>query len=118
MPEISSSREPACSYCGDPYHRCCFHCHRPGVPYEYRGITFDGLVARKGERLCRACADRAYEAEGIDILVVDGRPSIPPYVVNTVRDRDVAHIFIPPELRGYDGRDRSPRQRAGKRRGR
>jgi hypothetical protein len=111
MPEISSSREPACGYCGEPYHKRCFHCHRLGVPYEYRGITFDGLIARKGERLCSACADRACEAEGIDILVVDDRPSVPPYVYNTVRDRDVAHIFIPPEQRGYDGRDRLPRLR-------
>lgn len=100
-----------CTYCGEPYHRQCMHCHRPGVPYDYRGITFDGLIARKGERLCRSCAGAAHEAEGVNILVVDDRPSIPPYVVNTVRDRDVVHIFMPPELRGIDGRDRPGRRR-------
>jgi hypothetical protein len=45
------------------------------------------------------------DAEGTDILVVDGRPSIPPYVVNTVRDRDTVPIWLAPELRGIDGRD-------------
>jgi hypothetical protein len=103
-----------CTYCGEPYHGRCMHCHRAGVPYEYRGVTFDGLTAYKGEKLCPACRDAIMAVEGVDILVVDDRPSIPPYVVNTVRDRDVVHIFMPPELRGYDGRDRLPRQRAGK----
>lgn len=94
-----------CLYCGEPFHGRCTSCHRPGVPYEYRGLAFDGLCAYRGERLCPACRDARTEAEGVDILVVDGRPSIPPYVTNTVRDRDTAQIWVPPELRGIDGRD-------------
>lgn len=112
-----SGQEPACGYCGEPYHRQCFHCHRPGVPYEYKGIAFDGLIARKGERLCRGCADQAYEAEGVDILVVDDRITVPPYVYNTVRDEGKAAIWIPYELRGIDGRDaHGAHRRKGKRR--
>ena len=99
-----------CTFCGESYHKACMHCHRPGVPYEYKGQQFDGLVARKGERLCSACAEAAGKAEGIDILVIDGRPGREPYVYNTVRDADLATVWIPPELRGHDGRDRLPRR--------
>lgn len=94
-----------CGYCGLPYHGLCTSCHRAGVPYEYKGITFSGLCARKGERLCHPCRDAAMDAEGVNILVVDDRPPIPPHVYNTVRDRDLAQIWLPPELRGIDGRD-------------
>ena len=83
----------------------CDWCNRPGVPYTYKGQQFDGLIANRGFRLCRPCCDDNYEREGINILVVDGRPGIPPYVYNTVRDRDLVQIWVPPELRGIDGRD-------------
>jgi len=107
-----------CTYCGEPYHGRCTWCHRPGVPYEYKGQTFSGLCAFKGARLCQACRDARMETEGVDILVIDGRPPIPPYVYNTVRDRDKAIIFIPPELRGIDGRDaHGVHRRKGQRRG-
>ena|ERR1700728_2681836 len=105
LPGRKADSELECSYCGEPFHGRCMHCHRPGVPYEYKGITFDGLHACKGERLCSPCLDVASAAEGVNILVVDGRPSIPPYVFNTVRDRDTAFIVLPRELRGVDGRD-------------
>jgi hypothetical protein len=93
----------------------CAHCGRPGQPYTYKGIEFDGLCAFKGERLCPACRDARTDAEGVSILVVDDRPSIPPYVVNTVRDKDVVHVQVRPEHRGIDGRDagrRRPRRPA------
>lgn len=118
MASLLRDEDVICTYCGDPYHKRCTWCHRPGVPYEYKGITFDGLCAYRGERLCPACRDHRMATEGVNILVVDDRPSIPPYIYNTVRDRDVVHIFIPPELRGYDGRDRPPRTVRGKRRAR
>lgn len=35
----------------------CTSCGRPGEPYEYKGIEFDGLCAWKGERLCHGCRD-------------------------------------------------------------
>ena len=80
----------------------------PGVPSRSTtALCCDGLIANRGERLCPACCDAQMAAEGADILVVDDRPGIPPYVYNTVRDRDVIHIQVPPELRGYDGRDMS-----------
>jgi hypothetical protein len=44
-------------------NRCCDHCDQPGVPYEYKGKTFSGLVANRGERLCRRCLGFALEAE-------------------------------------------------------
>lgn len=100
-----------CAYCGERFHGRCTSCHRPGVPYEYKGQQFDGLCAYHGERLCPACRDARMDAEGVNILVIDGRPSIPPYVVNSVTDRDVVHICLPPELRGVDGRDRLPHRR-------
>ena len=88
----------------------------PASRTEYKGRRCDGLIANRGERLCPACCDAQTAAEGADILVVDDRPGIPPYIYNTVRDRDVIHIQVPPELRGYDGRDMS--RLARKRRGR
>ena len=114
-------RDVECTLCGEPYHGLCTWCHRPGVPYDYKGQHFSGLCARKGERLCHPCRDAAMDAEGVDILVVDGRPQIPPHVYNTVRDRDLVQIWIPPELRGIDGRDVKKVSRGlsrkGKRRG-
>lgn len=94
-----------CGYCGGPFHGRCTSCHRPGIPYEYRGITFDGLTAYRGERLCPACRDARMAAEGVNILVVDDRPTVPDYVYNTVRDRDTVFIRVQPEERGIDGRD-------------
>lgn len=44
----------------------CDHCNQPGVPYTYKGRTFSGLVANRGERLCRGeggCLERAVQAE-------------------------------------------------------
>ena len=41
----------------------CDHCNRAGVPYEYKGLTFCGLSANRGQRLCPACLDAALEAE-------------------------------------------------------
>jgi hypothetical protein len=43
--------------------RLCDHCNRPGVPYEYRGETFSGLTANRGEWLCRRCLDIAVNVE-------------------------------------------------------
>jgi hypothetical protein len=100
-----------CGFCGEPYHSRCTYCHRAGVPYTYHGIEFDGLCAYRGDRLCPACRDARMETEGVDILVVDDRPSVPPYVINTVRDRDTVFIRMPPELRGVDGRDLYRRRR-------
>ena len=48
--------------------RCTF-CRRPGVPYVYRGIRFDGLCAFKGERLCPACRDEYSKSEGVTITI-------------------------------------------------
>lgn len=97
--DADHARQPTCSHCGNG-----------GTPYTHNGVNHDGLIADRGERLCRWCSDRQTDAEGVNILVVDGRPSVPPYVVNTVRDRDVAHIYMPPELRGVDGRDAHKRR--------
>ena len=86
----------------------CDHCDRPGVPYAYRGQEFSGLIANRGERLCRAG-----NAEGVNILVIDGRPSIPPRVINTVRDRDLVFPRNPVGTRREiaDGRDMNRRRR-------
>lgn len=35
----------------------CSWCSHPGVPYEHRGVRFDGLTACQGERLCARCRD-------------------------------------------------------------
>jgi hypothetical protein len=40
-------RQPVCSWC-----------RKPGEPYEYRGVRFDGLTACEGDRLCPPCTDR------------------------------------------------------------
>jgi hypothetical protein len=87
----------------------CTWCGRPGQHYTYRGIRFDGLVAVKGERLCPACRDIS-AADGVNILVIDDRPSVPPYIVNTVRDKDTVHARVSPEHRGTDGRDAARRK--------
>jgi len=89
----------------------CEGCARPGVPYEYNGVRFDGLIAHRGQRLCPACSQVLSDDEGVDILVVDDRPGMAPYVHNTVRDRDKISIAIPPHLRGIDGRDALPKRR-------
>lgn len=102
----------------DAEHRrqpLCNDCGRPGEPYEYKGIHNDGLIAYKGDRLHPRCAEAREAVEGIDILVVDDRPTIPPYVYNTVRDRDLISIAMPYELRGIDGRDPIRRPRRTKR---
>ena len=70
----------------------CDWCERPGVPYEYKGQIFDGLCPFKGDKLCPSCRDARDDAEGVDILVVDDRPGMAPYVYNTVRDRDKISI--------------------------
>jgi hypothetical protein len=80
----------------------CDHCNAPGQPYEYRGQKFSGLIARKGERLCRPCCDAIGKIEGVDILVTDGRPGIPDRIYNTVRDAD---LVFPRNPGGIDGRD-------------
>lgn len=108
-PGLKRDDELTCTYCGETYHKACMHCHRPGVPYEYRGQTFDGLTAIKGEWLCSGCRDQKMEAEGVDITV-DDRTGYS-YTTNSVRDRDVVHVFLPPELRGVDGRDMARRGR-------
>jgi uncharacterized protein CbrC (UPF0167 family) len=103
-----------CTFCGEKFHGRCTHCHRPGVPYQYRGQTFSGLCAFEGERLCPACRDAKSAAEGVNILVTDDRPGMPDYVYNTVRDRDTVFIRVPYALRGVDGRDAHRRQRRGR----
>lgn len=75
-----------CTYCGEPYHLRCAHCHRAGEPYEYKGQVYDGLIARKGEKLCRSCADTIGAVEGVDFTVVDHGREIH---CNTVRDADL-----------------------------
>ena len=40
------ARQPHCSWCG-----------KPGIPYEYNGVRFDGLTACQGDRLCKRCTD-------------------------------------------------------------
>jgi hypothetical protein len=105
--------EVTCTYCGEPYHGRCTWCHRPGVPYEYHGQAFSGLCAYRGDRLCPSCRDARMAAEGTDVLVVDDRPGMAPYVYNTVRDRDTVFIRLLPEQRGIDGRDLYRRRRRG-----
>jgi len=86
-PGIKRDDELECTLCGEPYHKRCMHCHRPGEPYEYKGIQFDGLVAYRGERLCKGCYEVISSAEGINIRVID-RGGID-YVYNSVRDADL-----------------------------
>ena len=93
----------------------CQRCQKPGIPYVYRDQEFDGLIAYHHERLCSVCVDEDMNRNGINILVIDDRPSIPPYVYNSVRDADKVTIWIPPELRGIDGRDvKLSKRRKGK----
>jgi hypothetical protein len=89
----------------------CTECGAAGEPYEYRGRVFDGLTAYRGERLCRVCRDERMDVEGVNILVVDDRPGMEPYVWNTVADREKINVALPRELRGVDGRDRPARRR-------
>jgi len=98
--DADHARQPVCTDCG-----------RGGTPYEYRGVRHDGLLAYRGDRVCSPCAQARERADGIDILVVDDRPGRDPYVYNTVRDADKVQIWIPPELRGVDGRDLIPTRR-------
>ena len=93
----------------------CWHCGRAGKPYVYRGLPFSGLIADRGEKLCRDCQRRQADAEGINILVTDDRPGHAPYIYNTVRDADKVYIWLPPELRGVDGRDARRARRTGAR---
>jgi hypothetical protein len=94
-----------CTYCGLPYHKRCMHCHRPGVPYVYHGIEFDGLTAYKGERLCPGCRDAIMAVEGVDIRVT-GMGGID-FVHNTVRDADM----VTPIAAAYRYADYVPRGR-------
>jgi len=88
--------------------KSCDRCPRRGVPYEYRGQQFSGLIANRGELLCRPCMDAESETVGVNILVVDGRPGIPDWIYNTVRDRD---LVFPRNPGGIDGRDLGRRAR-------
>ncbi len=85
-----------------PTPRVCDHCGRPGQPYTYRGIEFDGLHANRGDRLCSRCLQAAVDRDGVNIRV--RTRSATEYVVNTVRDRD--RVFVGScELDIADGRD-------------
>jgi predicted RNA-binding Zn-ribbon protein involved in translation (DUF1610 family) len=75
-----------CTFCGEPYHLRCAHCHRPGVPYEYKGQVYDGLIAYKGEKLCRSCEETISAIEGVNFIVVDHGQE---FLHNTVRDADL-----------------------------
>lgn len=97
--DAEHARQPLCNDCG-----------RPGTPYEYQGVTWDGLHSNRGDRVCSQCSKAREDVEGVDILVVDDRPNIAPFVVNTVRDRDKVSVVLPPELRGRDGRDPLPKK--------
>jgi len=45
----------------------CAHCARPGQPYVYKGLRFDGLHAAYGERLCSPCLERVATAYGVAV---------------------------------------------------
>lgn len=102
--------ELECTFCGEPYHKRCMHCHRPGEPYEYRDQQFDGLIACKGERLCRGCYEAISAIEGINIRVID-RGGID-YVYNSVRDADL----VTPVAAAYRYADYRPANRRRKNR--
>lgn len=55
------ARQPHCSWCG-----------HAGVPYEYNGVRFDGLVACSGDRLCSRCTDSYLES--MPLLVEEVAP--------------------------------------------
>ena len=102
--DAEHARQPLCNDCG-----------RPGTPYEYNGVRFDGLFAHRGDRVCSPCLRARSEDEGVDILVTDDRPGMAPYVYNTVRDADKILPVLPPHLRGIDGRDlRLPKRTPGR----
>jgi hypothetical protein len=65
----------------------CTGCDRPGVPYIYRDIQFDGLHAYHGERLCSACLRQGMEQNGVTIRVED-RFRFRAYTVNSRAHRD------------------------------
>jgi hypothetical protein len=65
----------------------CLDCGRRGVPYEHRGITFGGLCAYRGERLCPACRDARMAETGVTIRAED-RFRFLAYAVNSRDDRD------------------------------
>jgi len=44
------ARQGTCSWCG-----------KPGEPYEYNGVRFDGLTACQHDRLCKRCTDSYLE---------------------------------------------------------
>jgi hypothetical protein len=48
--DAEHARQPVCSWDG-----------RPGIPYEYNGIKWDGLTACSGDRLCSRCVDSYLE---------------------------------------------------------
>lgn len=80
----------------------CTRCGQPGIPYAHRDVTFDGLTAFRGERLCPACSHARIAEEGINVLVIDmRRPQNRPFTWNSVRDADVAY----PRIDFGDGRD-------------
>jgi hypothetical protein len=56
--DAEHARQGVCSWCG-----------LPGVPYEHRGIKFDGLIACQGDRLCSRCKE-LYLA-GTPLLIED-----------------------------------------------
>lgn len=100
--DADHARAPRCTWCG-----------RGGVPYVHRGVTFDGLSAFRGERLCPACSYARIDAEGINVLVIDTRrPQNRPFTWNSVRDADMAY----PRIDFGDGRD-LPGARRGRRSG-
>ncbi|MBR7830451.1 hypothetical protein KDK95_29390 [Actinospica sp. MGRD01-02] len=109
--------DPAGALVPVPAYSKCTACANPGTAYEYKGRAYDGLTAYRGERLCAACRDARMASEGVDILVRPDGPWREPYLFNTVADRDKVTLWLPPELRGVDGRDlhrlrpRRPRSR-------
>jgi hypothetical protein len=58
--DAEHARQPACTVCG-----CA------GVPYEHRGIRFDGLTACRGDRLCPACVDSYLKETPLLITEID-----------------------------------------------
>jgi hypothetical protein len=53
----------------------CDHCNTLGVPYEYKGRTFSGLSANRGDKLCSRCLNQAVDAE----IAAIPDPGITPY---------------------------------------
>ncbi|MEV0237526.1 hypothetical protein [Nonomuraea sp. NPDC050786] len=65
----------------------CDHCNQPGIPYTYKGRAFSGLISNRGEKLCPTCNGHEHDR-----------------FVHDHANRPV-QIWLPPELRGVDGRD-------------